>query len=113
MELTPDNESTACDCWISENDPSLIDCLCLGTGRFLRAVLVPALTACGYHPSLIQPRGNSFVSYLRDEKGSYPVDTVTSTGVVETTRVSCYGAFTLGSNAGKQALLATLPKMKG
>lgn len=101
------------DSWIHENDPSVIECLCLGTGRFLRAVLVPALAASGCHPALIQPRGTSFVSYLRDEHGSFPVDTVTPTGEIRTDRIKCYGAFTLGSEAGKKALFATLPKMKG
>ncbi|KAI2495607.1 hypothetical protein MHU86_18924 [Fragilaria crotonensis] len=95
-----------------------VNCLCLGTGRFLRNVLVPVLNRAGFYPALIQTRGTSFLNYMCmmqrqqqrqdwDEKESsssavslssyYEVDTVFASGDVVTDRVACYGAFSLGN----------------
>jgi hypothetical protein len=105
--------------WLAteDDDASEIDCLCLGTGRFLRSVLVPALVGMSLKPALIQTRGRSFLEYMssdesRSREGSYPVDTVTPLGDVETANVPCYGAFSLGTADDKQALWQLVPKMK-
>lgn len=67
------------------NDWSDIRCICLGTGRFLRSVLVPLIEARQgpFATCLIQPRGSDFVEWMisnsnddTDHQGQYPVDTV-------------------------------------
>ena len=101
---------------------SAVDCLCLGTGRFLRAVLVPALNAAGLHPVLVQTRGRNFLEYMhtleregsslaRQEaeeassslSSSFPVDTVLTSGDIQTDWIPCYGAFSLGGDNDRQA----------
>jgi hypothetical protein len=109
--------------WLPLNgDASEIDCLCLGTGRFLRSVLYPALVAANLKPALIQPRGRSFVDHMLHANKSngqqeeccysYEIDTVLESGHVQTETVPCYGAFSLGNSDGKQALVQLLPKMQ-
>jgi hypothetical protein len=109
--------------------PFCLDCLCIGTGRFLRAVLVPALVQAGLHPVLVQPRGRSFVEYMleRSQRSSnssttstnshtndsnsshtYPVDTVLPSGVIQTDQVPCWGAFSWGLPRDKQAFATWL-----
>jgi len=101
--------------WLADDaDPAAIDCLCLGTGRFLRAVLVPALQAAGTHTALIQPRGRSFIDFMNKQgDGMYAVDTIFPGGGMETDRVPCAGAFSLGLPEYKQALYDFLPSLQG
>jgi len=47
----------------TENRNIVIDSICIGSGRFLRSVLVPALVAASYHPVVIQTRGRTFLDY--------------------------------------------------
>jgi mannitol-1-phosphate/altronate dehydrogenase len=86
-----------------QNASAIVDCLCLGTGRFLRNVLVPMLNSAGLTPALIQTRGTSFVEYLRNQNDafSYPIETVLPSGEIITDQVSCCAAFSLGTKAGK------------
>ena len=42
-----------------EVDISTVEAVCIGTGRFLRAVLVPALVESGCEVVLAQTRGSS------------------------------------------------------
>jgi hypothetical protein len=77
--------------------------LCLGTGRFLRSVLVPALVGAGIETIVIQPRGRSFLEYMtkRIEKtivNTFEVDTVQPDGSIVTEDVQCGGAFSLPTN---------------
>eukprot|EP00980_Cylindrotheca_fusiformis_P018318 scaffold5975_cov99-Cylindrotheca_fusiformis.AAC.3 len=90
-----------------------IDALCLGTGRFLRSVLVPAMVNAGFCPALIQPRGRSFLDYMltTQERSTYEVDTIEPSGDVSTIQVPCYGVFSLGRTSDKHALVECLPKM--
>eukprot|EP00536_Pseudo-nitzschia_multiseries_P018300 jgi/Psemu1/70501/estExt_Genemark1.C_23640003 len=47
----------------------VVDSICIGSGRFLRAVLVPALVAAGYHPAIISPRNSrSFLDSLLEQE---------------------------------------------
>ncbi len=94
-----------------------IDSICIGSGRFLRAVLVPALVAADYHPIIVQTRGTSFLEYTstssrerkqRNGPFTYEVDTVHYDGKIETTHVPYWGAGTLGSLQGKQDVLNLL-----
>ena len=68
--------------------------LCLGTGRFLRTVLVPLLDA----PLLIQTRGTSFVDFLNScsqQQRQFPVETQQLDGTIHVESVPCRGALTL------------------
>ena len=79
-----------------------VQAVCLGTGRFLRSVLVPPLTlssSLGLSTIVIQPRGRSFIDYVAETKGSYEVDTVTESGATQTDQVKISGAFTLQEKA--------------
>jgi mannitol-1-phosphate/altronate dehydrogenase len=91
--------------WLPASNDVPVDCLCVGTGRFLRAVLVPALTLAGLHPVLIQTRGRNFLEYMQTHPSgnSYPVDTVLPSGDILTEDISCYGAFSWGQSDDKQA----------
>jgi mannitol-1-phosphate/altronate dehydrogenase len=85
--------------------------VCLGAGRFLRAVLVPALQELGCDVVLAQPRGSSFGEYiaLRIESGagpSYEVDTVLTGGAVLTSTHQVAACGTLGTDAGRAAFMA-------
>ena len=107
--------TTARTYWIAKshdnnNQPLELDCLCIGTGRFLRAVLVPPMIATNTcRPALIQTRGTNFIDFMAQQHdASYPVDTVLYSGVMETVFVKCYGAFSLGTPAHKDALYQEL-----
>ena len=102
--------------------PSEVNCICIGSGRFLRSVLVPALVdGCNYRPVIIQTRGRTFLDYCLDanlascEKGKYPVtydvDTVGYSCAVETAQVGCWGAGTLGSMEGRGDVMDLLDKI--
>jgi hypothetical protein len=103
--------------WIpTGTNPSDIGCLCFGTGRFLRSVLVPALNKAKIPTALVQTRGRSFIEYMhrQAENGRYySVDTVLPTGEIETDQVACAGAFSIGTVADKQAFYDFLPQLTG
>ena len=102
-----------------------IDCICLGTGRFLRSVLVPIMVeymnknipnnknAVG--PVLIQPRGISMIEYMSNKESqqanSYEIDTVLSNGTTETSQVPISAVFSLSSPQGKHSLVEYLPQI--
>lgn len=110
----------------SLQDISSINAICIGSGRFLRSVLVPALLHCHLKPIILQTRGRSFMDYCRATNGynnhgnnqngfllSYEVDTVQFDGNVRTDIIPCYGAGTLGTTKGKDDVLKKLiPNMK-
>ena len=88
------------------NDISSINAICIGSGRFLRSVLVPALLGCDLKPAIIQTRGRTFMDYCKEryKNGNvltYEVDTVEFDGKTTTETVPCYGAGTLGTEEGK------------
>ncbi|KAL3937889.1 MAG: hypothetical protein SGBAC_007087 [Bacillariaceae sp.] len=104
--------------WIPETakgDSDLPNALCLGTGRFLRSVLVPTLVGAGLRPALIQTRGRSFLEFMAASSVStYPVDTVLPSGEIQTDPVACWGAFSFGKSEDKQYVLDTfLPTLTG
>lgn len=115
MSVSPSKKVKQITSWSAAPPISTeIDCLCLGTGRFLRSVLVPALIQAGYHPALIQTRGRTMMEYmdLRDD-ASYEVDTVLSDGSVQTDTIACYGVYSLGTTETKEAVYQELlPSMK-
>lgn len=93
-----------------------VSTVCIGTGRFLRTVLVPALEQLGGAVVLAQTRGTSFGSYLAERPGrDYEVDTVARDGKVATTlhRVALSGS--LGLPEGRRAFMelpTQLPKLR-
>lgn len=92
---------------VSEN-LNQIDSLCIGSGRFLRSVLVPALVNADYHPCIVQTRGRSFLDYVlqqHTDSWTYEVDTVHYDGRIETSKIPFWGAGTLGSPQGKKEIL--------
>lgn len=86
-----------------------IDSLCIGSGRFLRSVLVPALVQADYNPCIVQTRGRSFLDSIAESESksswTYEVDTVHYDGRIETSNVPFWGAGTLGSDEGKNDVL--------
>jgi len=111
-----------------------IDAICIGSGRFLRSVLVPVLVQVGYHPVIIQTRGRSFLDYTlqiqtnqqalaKEGEGEgegkadipnqfwpsdlyrYEVETVHYDGTITIDKIPYYGAGTLGTHQGKQDVL--------
>ena len=98
------------NCWLSDEAKSM-DCICLGTGRFLRSVLVPALVEAQFKSALIQTRGSNFLEYMTTRTdGTYEVDTVLSSGEIQVSTVSCHAAFTLGTVAGKNVWMEFLKR---
>mmetsp|Transcript_19323 Transcript_19323/g.55625 ORF Transcript_19323/g.55625 Transcript_19323/m.55625 type:complete len:117 (+) Transcript_19323:310-660(+) len=103
--------------------PNEVDCLCIGSGRFLRSVLVPALNAAGHKPAVIQTRGRTFLDYCAagavgdantssDVPLKYEVDVVEYDGTVATQIVDCWGAGTLGTEEGRDEVTKLLDQMK-
>lgn len=76
---------------------------------------MPALVGAGLKPALIQTRGRSFLEFMQTlSQGKYPIDTVLSTGEIRQDDVPCWGAFSLGQEDDKKALMQeVLPQMKG
>ena len=109
-----------------KSDLSKVDSICLGSGRFLRSVLVPALNAASIRTAIFQTRGSSFLEYSintftgnsdGDNEGisnflSYEVDTVEYDGTVKTENVYYDAAGTLGSDAGKESAMKLLEEME-
>jgi len=106
------------------SNPSSIKALCIGSGRFLRSVLVPALVHSNFPTAIFQTRGRSFLDYTlvnnsnvvntKDDVNTniydspqffYDVDTVEQDGTVHTQRVPYMAAGTFGSLEGKQEIL--------
>ena len=97
----------------------LIQSLCIGSGRFLRAVLVPFLSSSSASkPAVFQTRGRSFIDSFANQPVidapplSYAVDTIQYDGATTTSDVEIYGAGTLGSSGGRQSLLTLASNMK-
>lgn len=100
--------------------PNTPTTLCIGSGRFLRSVLVPFLSAHS-KPAVFQTRGRSFLDFFLSkveavdhEHGtvvpslSYPVDTIAYDGTICTDNIEISAVGTLGSSDGKSRLLDLL-----
>ena len=110
--------TTGTNSYYLSHPTSLPNAICLGSGRFLRSVLVPALNAGGFRTTILQTRGTSFLEYLEnrcnDEETSwnYEVDTVEADGSVQTEFVSCCGAGSMGTVEHKDAALRWLVEQR-
>mmetsp|Transcript_49655 Transcript_49655/g.118249 ORF Transcript_49655/g.118249 Transcript_49655/m.118249 type:complete len:529 (-) Transcript_49655:131-1717(-) len=87
--------------------------VCLGTGRFLRAVLVPALVSAGEEVVLAQTRGASFGDYMATRRPcrTYEVDTVMHDGGVDTDEILIAAVGSLGNPDGCQAFMELPQKL--
>lgn len=99
-------------------ETAAVDAICIGSGRFLRSVLIPALNAIGCFPVVIQTRGTSFMEYLKKKNDCdnnmrcYEVDTVMPDGTVTTELVPVYGAGSLGPPKHKDAVMSFLRSLR-
>ena len=90
--------------------------VCVGAGRFMRAVLVPALTDLGCEVVLVQTRGTTFCDYMAERFAarsdrSYEIDTVMADGTVGTTRCAVAACGSLGAPHARAAFLALPSKL--
>ena len=93
--------------------------VCLGTGRFLRAVLAPALSEIGCEIVFAQARGTSFGKYMHErvlaaEVGSrptYEVDTILADGAALSTKHAVAACGSLGIAEGRSAFLELPSKL--
>ncbi|KAL3664837.1 hypothetical protein V7S43_010017 [Phytophthora oleae] len=91
------------------------DAICIGSGRFLRSVLVPTLRAAGSAVILAQTRGTSFASVCAKADGKYEVDTIQKDGSVQTEIVQVEAVGSLGIAEDRAAFIQLpnkLPKLK-
>mmetsp|Transcript_24501 Transcript_24501/g.53298 ORF Transcript_24501/g.53298 Transcript_24501/m.53298 type:complete len:958 (+) Transcript_24501:107-2980(+) len=91
--------------------------VCIGTGRFLRAVLAPTLVELGGEIVLAQTRGTSFGTYMESRKPArtYEYDTVLQDGKVIHAEVPVAACGTLGSDEGRRCFMELpkkLPKLR-
>ena len=94
-------------------DISAVEAVCIGTGRFLRACLVPALAEIGCEVVLAQTRGSSFVAHMaRRPSRTYEVDSVLQDGRVLTNSYPVAAVGSLGDAAGRAAFMELPKRMK-
>ncbi|POM63475.1 LOW QUALITY PROTEIN: Hypothetical protein PHPALM_21114, partial [Phytophthora palmivora] len=94
---------------------STTDAICIGSGRFLRSVLVPTLRAAGSTVIVAQTRGTSFASACIKAQGKYEVDTIQKDGQVDTQVLELEAVGSLGQVEGRTTFLqlpSKLPKLK-
>mmetsp|Transcript_18007 Transcript_18007/g.32728 ORF Transcript_18007/g.32728 Transcript_18007/m.32728 type:complete len:200 (-) Transcript_18007:383-982(-) len=96
-----------------------IDAICLGSGRFLRSVLVPFLSS-NLKPAVFQTRGRTFLDSFKSDHVDvidgrntvpslrYPVDTIQFNGNTTTSNIEIYAVGTLGNPDGKSQLMCSL-----
>eukprot|EP00927_Polykrikos_kofoidii_P053507 TRINITY_DN4811_c0_g1_i1.p1 TRINITY_DN4811_c0_g1~~TRINITY_DN4811_c0_g1_i1.p1 ORF type:complete len:965 (+),score=116.25 TRINITY_DN4811_c0_g1_i1:51-2897(+) len=96
---------------LGEVDFEKVFAVCIGTGRFLRAVLVPALIETGSEVIMAQTRGTSFCEYLKGRQDrTFEVDTVQPDGTILTACFPVAAAGSLGIAEGRSAFMQ-LPKL--
>ncbi len=89
-----------------------INAICIGSGRFLRSVLVPLLSSHS-KPCVFQTRGRTFLDSFKNDavdndNMTYPVDTVEFDGTTTTSDIEIYAAGTLGTADGRSQLMNIL-----
>ncbi|ETP01483.1 hypothetical protein F441_21273 [Phytophthora nicotianae CJ01A1] len=87
------------------------DAICIGSGRFLRCVLVPTLRAAGSAVVVAQTRGTSFASACAKAAGKYEVDTIQKDGSVQTEIVEVEAVGSLGDAEGRAAFMQLPSKL--
>uniref|UniRef100_K3W5G5 Mannitol dehydrogenase N-terminal domain-containing protein n=1 Tax=Globisporangium ultimum (strain ATCC 200006 / CBS 805.95 / DAOM BR144) TaxID=431595 RepID=K3W5G5_GLOUD len=87
----------------------------IGSGRFVRAVLVPVLRAIGSKVVIAQTRGSNFVDACAKANGTYEVDIYREDGSKQTDVVEVEAVGSLGNAEGRAAFLelpGKLPALK-
>jgi len=98
------------DCKASYGD---VRCVVIGTGRLIRALLVPMLDSMNQKVVLAQPRGNGFCEYQEARPdGTFEMDVVESDGNISTTLVrNVVACGSIGASVGQEALLKIVPQL--
>ncbi|CAI5719015.1 unnamed protein product [Hyaloperonospora brassicae] len=91
--------------------PSNTRAVCIGSGRLLRAVLVPVFRALGSGVVVAQTRGTGFATTCAVAAGKYEVDTIDSNGSVSTTTCQLEAVGSLGVPEGRAAFLELPSKL--
>ncbi|KAL7686322.1 putative 6-phosphogluconate dehydrogenase, domain 2, metal-dependent hydrolase [Plasmopara halstedii] len=89
--------------------------VCIGSGRFMRAVLVPIFRSLDSSVIVAQTRGTSFASACAAAEGKYEVDTIKPDGQKDTTVIELEAVGSLGVPEGRAAFLKLpnkLPQLK-
>ncbi|GAB9463205.1 Mannitol 2-dehydrogenase [Globisporangium polare] len=89
--------------------------VCIGSGRFVRAVLVPVLSAIGSKVVIAQTRGHDFVDACTNANGSYEVDVYRPDGSKQTDVIHVEAVGSLGNAEGRAAFMelpSKLPALK-
>ncbi|KAG2502724.1 hypothetical protein BBO99_00009716, partial [Phytophthora kernoviae] len=87
------------------------DSICIGSGRFLRCVLVPTLRAAGSGVVVAQTRGTSFATACANAQGKYEVDTIQKDGSVQTQEIQVEAVGSLGDAEGRKAFMQLPSKL--
>ncbi|TYZ62193.1 hypothetical protein PybrP1_004945 [[Pythium] brassicae (nom. inval.)] len=89
--------------------------VCIGSGRFVRAMLVPVLRAVGADVVVAQTRGRDFADACARASGAYEMDVFRADGSTETEVVEVEAVGSLGDVEGRAAFMelpAQLPGLK-
>ncbi|CAH0490414.1 unnamed protein product [Peronospora farinosa] len=89
--------------------------VCIGSGRFLRTLLIPIFQALGSTVIVMQTRGTKFTTTCTNDKGKYEVDTIDYDGQVHTSVYQLEAVGSLGVSEDRRAffkLPAKLPQLK-
>eukprot|EP00937_MAST-01D_sp_MAST-1D-sp2_P000815 g815.t1 len=90
-----------------------VSCVCLGSGRFLRSVLVPAVRQMGCSVIVAQTRSRTFCEYMASRPGNtYEVDCVSPDGSIATSEEPLAACGTLGDTEGRAAFMALPGKLR-
>ncbi|CAI5717022.1 unnamed protein product [Peronospora effusa] len=87
------------------------DTICIGSGRFLRSVLIPTLQAAGSGVIIAQTRGLNFASVCAKDEGKYEVDTIQKDGSVQTQVIQVEAVGSLGDAQGRRAFMELPSKL--
>ncbi|CAH0482804.1 unnamed protein product [Peronospora belbahrii] len=89
--------------------------ICIGSGRFMRAVLIPVFQALEIGVVVAQTRGTNFATACINSKGKYEVDIIDPKGGVTTKMYQVKAVGSLGVPEGRTAFIelpAKLPHLK-
>ncbi|DBA00227.1 TPA: hypothetical protein N0F65_007871, partial [Lagenidium giganteum] len=85
--------------------------VCIGSGRFLRTILVPTLRALGGSVVIAQTRGTDFVETCRKAVGIYEIDEMDRQGKISTKAVTVEAVGSLGVPGDRSAFMTVPSKL--
>ncbi|KAJ0412626.1 hypothetical protein ATCC90586_006993 [Pythium insidiosum] len=98
------------DCLLSVTDARAV---CIGSGRFLRAVLVPVLQRLDCHVVLLQPRGTAFADACREDSNIYSIETIQPDGQIVPETIELRAVGSLARDDDKRAFLRLPGRLQG